>query len=507
MSQNPATNPNTIPQFNYGTLSSLPVAEQNQTYMAYFDGIGGTGPEVIDQTAYFIKYLIDTQGNVVNPEPSFNKDEETALLNLTDNYESGKRAAIKLIGNNPLALTTPNSNCLTGVHPITYVGRIAPILVTETGSGKMDYIATMSFIPPDPPKEAVDNISTLVRLNTSFSASYASWQNITFDEEIYGDNWTFGSTSITLDESTATAKTRIKLKVSLAIASPGGVSIRFRINKNTTVPADNVIVDSGFIPVEAAPRSNPRTYTVESPYIDSALSDIYRVYYDLNITSVGDSPHIIMGNDDGIADTYLLVQQENAPYDPTIGPNYIDGANAIYKSSPASLFKNGYNYVYDYPNANYSYIFWNSGSAQLYNSGKIQTLDPASDAMGFSQITIPFGDTKRGDYIRLEYNKNQVYNIVDVTPISAGSYPTLRMKVTPNIGTISGINTSITSSHFCIYRVINDGTYVVLDVKKENLNSDGESYTGIIQPEFVSTELKGNYDKIITDLTQKNIIS
>ena len=29
----------------YGTL---PAAEQNQTYIAYFDGIGGTGPEVID---------------------------------------------------------------------------------------------------------------------------------------------------------------------------------------------------------------------------------------------------------------------------------------------------------------------------------------------------------------------------------------------------------------------------------------------------------------------------
>jgi hypothetical protein len=46
----------------YGTFPDFPVAEQNQTYFAYFDGIGGTGPELIDQSAYFIKYLIDQLG-------------------------------------------------------------------------------------------------------------------------------------------------------------------------------------------------------------------------------------------------------------------------------------------------------------------------------------------------------------------------------------------------------------------------------------------------------------
>jgi len=56
-------------KYNYGTISKQAVVEQNQTYFAYFDGVGGTGPELIDQTAYFIKYIIDTQGNATNPEP------------------------------------------------------------------------------------------------------------------------------------------------------------------------------------------------------------------------------------------------------------------------------------------------------------------------------------------------------------------------------------------------------------------------------------------------------
>jgi hypothetical protein len=50
-------------KFNYGTTPNQPVVEQNQTYFAYFDGVGGTGPEYIDGTAYFIKYLIDSDRN------------------------------------------------------------------------------------------------------------------------------------------------------------------------------------------------------------------------------------------------------------------------------------------------------------------------------------------------------------------------------------------------------------------------------------------------------------
>ena len=216
MSQNPATNPNTIPHFNYGTLTALPVAEQNQTYLAYSDGVGGAGPEVIDQTAYFIKYLINTQGEVSNPAP-----ENIALLNLLDNFESGKNARLIKLSDDPSNPPSINADYTQGIHRITYVGRIATILVTETGSGKMEYITTMSFVPPNPPGDPVSNISTLTRLNTSVSMSFNSWQTVNFNEEVYGDNWTFsvGTPRYSqLNTSTAAAGTRIKLKASLAIA-------------------------------------------------------------------------------------------------------------------------------------------------------------------------------------------------------------------------------------------------------------------------------------------------
>jgi hypothetical protein len=492
-------------KFNYGTTPNQPVAEQNQTYFAYFDGVGGTGPEYIDGTAYFIKYLIDTEGNVVNPEPFTIVDSPQAvpLYNLKDNFEVGKRATVKLIEPDPTIGTIPNAEILQGTHTIAHVGRIVPILVTETGPATSDYITTMSFIPPPPPSPLpVANMSGLFRLNTSFSASKANSQTITWGEEVYGDNYTFGGSTITVDESTFNANTRIKLKLSLAISTPTVgtlyTTIRLTINRNTTVPGDNIILDSGYIPIEVAPINAPKIYTVESDWIDASINDVYRAFYDLNGSGVGDSNRIVVGTDNGCVDSYLLIQQENAPYTPEEGPEYIDGVNSIY------LRGGVFNSIEDHPDEKFSYVFWDVNTAQIYNNpGLIQTLDPASSAFGFSEIKIPFSDVKRGDKIRFEYNKEQNYTINDITLYDDSGYTILRMTITPNVGTIQGSNSGVISSHFCIYRVIDDGTYVVLDVKKD---APGGAYSGILQPEFISKELVQKYDKIITDLTSKEII-
>ena len=42
-----------------GALGGLSVAEKNQSYFIIFQQAGGTGPEIIDETAYFITYLVD----------------------------------------------------------------------------------------------------------------------------------------------------------------------------------------------------------------------------------------------------------------------------------------------------------------------------------------------------------------------------------------------------------------------------------------------------------------
>lgn len=493
-------------KFDYGTTPKQAVVEQNQTYFAYFDGVGGTGPEYIDGTGYFIKYLIDTEGNIVNPEPFTVVDSPQAvgLYNLVDNFEIGKNATVKLIEPNPLYDTIPNAEILQGTHRIAHVGRIVPILVTETGPAKSDYITTMSFIPPPPPSPPpVANVSGLFRRNSSFSASKANAQIINWQNEIYGDAYTFGGSTITITTSSFDAGTRIKLKASLGISTPtvGATfnTIKLTINRNTTVPGDNIIATSGYIPIEVASMSNPKVYTVETDWIDASVNDVYRVFYDLNGSGTGNTNRIIVGSDDGCVDTYLLIQQENAPYTPESGSAYIDGVNSIY------LRDGVFNSIEDHPDQEFSYVFWDVNTAQIYNnSGLIQTLDSKSAEFGFSEIKIPFSDVKPGDKIRFEYNKTlQNFTITDIRLYDDSGYTILRMTITPNVGTIQGPNSDILSSHFCIYRVINDGTYVTLDVKKD---APGGAYSGILQPEFISDELVKKYDKIIVDLTQKEII-
>jgi hypothetical protein len=506
-------------KYYYGTTPKQAVAEQNQTYIAYFDGVGGTGPEYIDGTGYFIKYLIDTNGNVVNPEPTDTPDspQAVALYNLLNNFEPGKRAVVKLIEPNPLYDTIPNSEILTGIHNIASVGRIVPIAVTETGQNKSDYILTMSFLTPPPPGgPSIADVSGFFQLNTSFSASKANAQIITWQDEVYGDYYTFGGDTITITTSSFGAGTRIKLKVSLGISTPtlGYTfdSIKLTINRNTSVPGDNVIADSGYIPIEVATMDNPKIYTVETGWIDASVNDVYRAFYDLNGSGTGNSNRIIVGTDDDSPDSYFLITQETAPYSPDSGSTYINGINSIY-ASPG--LDDSYCNVVDYPDQNYSLLTWNSSAREIFNSGLTQTIDPLSLTMGFSEIKIPFGDVKPGDFIRFEYNKNQNYTIVEVNPnlsytinvpiigpVTFGPY--LTFKVTPNVGTILGPNASIQKGHFVIYRVINDGTYVTLDVKKD---APGGAYSGILQPEFISQELIDKYDKIITDLTSKEVIN
>ena len=100
----------------YGAYSA---AEKNQTYFAYFSSVGGTGPEIIDQTAYFVKYLIDAQGNVVAPQPN-----SIDILNMLQNFEASRVVNVTSLEGTTLFTT------LLGSKQITNIGRIQPILIT-----------------------------------------------------------------------------------------------------------------------------------------------------------------------------------------------------------------------------------------------------------------------------------------------------------------------------------------------------------------------------------------
>jgi hypothetical protein len=478
--------------YNLGYTSGIPSVEQNQTYMAYFDGVGGTGPELIDQTAYFIKYLIDSQGNTVNPEPG-----NTALLNLIDNFEPGKNATVRLISSDPLG-SNPNAESLVGTHKISHVGRIVPILVTETGFDNLDYVTTMSFGPSASQTiSPVGKVGAYSNLTTSYIwANSTDWTDLPLNNLTYAGAgaWTGDGSPFTAVSSSTSANTRIKFMVRVYVQGQGSDQdgtnyLIIRIVKN----GSEVV----YAPTNAATVNPNSNYYAggynswESGYIDFSAGNTFTVQYKVGTGGTG-FQFKILGEGSDAGDTSATILQE-IPSTP--GGSYlvnpIEGVNVVY--SP-------YLQILDQASKNYSILLFSTGSRKLYNSGLTQNLPTSSATMGFSPIELPFNSVSPGDYIRFEYKKDQVYCITEVGELYNG----LAMKVVPNIGPSETFNTTITDDHFVIYRVINDGTYVVLAVPK---TTPGSSFTGIIQPEYISQELKGNYSNIIQDLTSKGTIS
>lgn len=552
----------------YGTFPRQAVVEQNQTYFAYFDGVGSTGPEVIDQTAYFIKYIIDDKGNPVNPEPDFagSRDQAVGLYNLIDDYEVGKRAIVKLIEPNPLYDDIPkNSDVLTGVHKITGVGRIAPIAVTETGKKIEDYITTMSFgslevtttettvtdltfssqFYGDPQgtnsnyvvKKTVNSnvwYATGLDYNRLYNNNNPGWELIDFNA---GD---YLFKILRVLSSSADTYTRIRFRVTAYVGVMGHTSAimddwyenRFKFNltgRNNS--GDTLINDfSGNYWLGADPDStNGQYFTWVTPWYDTySINDTFRFQIfvedksDNELEPTGEfewgGAHIYYRGGPNVDGTRVTVEQEtpsstviDTGEEITIEVPLVEGVNAIY--SP--FFTASLNIVNSDPSSSgytefnsYSYLILSPSASNVFSSDLIQNLDSASLEMGFSPIKIPFGDVKPGDWIRFEYDKTRTFNIIGVGAYQdfvSGStdYPGLvTFKISPNIGK-SNLAPGAQINHFVIYRIINDGTYVILDVNKD---VPGGAYSGIIQPEYVSKQLTDNYDKIIQTLTEKEII-
>jgi hypothetical protein len=125
---------------------------------------------------------------------------------------------------------------------------------------------------------------------------------------------------------------------------------------------------------------------------------------------------------------------------------------------------------------------------------------------GFSKPKIPFsindnGGPRPGDYIRFEYNPNQVYNIKKIGVVSDPLSPylgNLTLSVFPPPPSTVNLN------HFNIYRIINDGSSLILNVEQPET---GSSFAGLIYPQFRSTKLQQSASMIVQDLTSKGVIS
>lgn len=544
--------------YDYGTLLNEAVAEQNQTYFAYFDNVIPTRPTIINQTAYQIKYLIDTEGNPVNPEPDTvaNRPQAIALYNLKNNFEPGDSAIIKLIENDPLYVYNPYNDALVGKYPITHVGRIIPLATTEYGQLDTEYIPTMSF----------QNYDLYVQGNypdfsfTAYPSTGISYINeadgygivsggggpqeffnfdiIETNELGYYDETT---STYTFGQNTADYGLAVSFELSTEINAYfeyHDANMEVSFNCFIEYSTDNGVT---WDIIDVAPFDN--TYgSLPSliPYINQGTIQNFMnsstntgLGYRLTLRSIDFQPDVLeyltISSTPNFYNSLRSVPQSfqtgdqvrcrwfgsysyNGLYSSAFATSSLNILSLPSTSTRFQLISNvGYintttssyfDSISSPPTSSlpyqFQYLTASLGFSRFIDNNYVQVFDPSSLSFNYLQSTYPL-NISPGDKIRCEYNPYQVSTIIEVTQVDESPISRKCLVIFPPI-----IPNGATLDHFTIYRVVDDGSSIILNVPPPQ---PGTVFSGIIQPEFVSQELVNNYDKIIVNLTEREIIN
>lgn len=513
-------NPNAVGDFNDPTIDgsgygALTGAGQLQTYYAYFNAITSTSPEIPDQTAYFIKYLIDKDGNVIKPQPG-----EVSAINLKDNFEAGKIATAT--ARTPTVLFSD----LLGDKPITHVGEISTILVSNTGSSPQAYVTTMSFEDitganldtfPFDYNFAVKNVASSydpwgaginaqsLNYNTGTSgisgrtiASSTGFSGILNEPDPSAATWNGGTGKYTFVEPT-TNSNRVKFyfKMNLKVfrireAKVGGnctvqdgsyasVNVRYIVQRFS----DGVILaQSPWITVDNTSYNQYPEWTSQFLSFQAGDEIKFGIQYDQNGSEQTSENTLYRFYNNNL---YAFTQNAGG------GTGLVQVIN---ENNNFSGLVNGINiatapywYVGSYPtdpSAVYTQttiLTASLGMAQLYRPNMIYSLHPSCSAYGYSRPWQTYYKLLPGDKIIFENNKNSTHTIYEIieneifTPEGSSSFG---LKLFPGI--VSGSNLD----NFCIYRIIDNGTYIILDQKKPDISG---SLQGFLRPKYITQEL------------------
>jgi hypothetical protein len=159
MAQSPAEQQIAQEQANHflgpvnGALGGLSVAEKNQDYFLLFKDITSTTPEIINQSAWNIEWLVNSNGEVANPN-----DNSVANSNIIQNFEIGEQV-VTLVAN-----ATGINAQLLGEHTITGVGTLKNILYSQTGipSSSFDTGSVVFIEPGGAPAESTNPVPNVL---------------------------------------------------------------------------------------------------------------------------------------------------------------------------------------------------------------------------------------------------------------------------------------------------------------------------------------------------------
>jgi hypothetical protein len=492
---------------------SLPAAEKNQIYFAYFSSVGGTGPELIDQTAYFLKYLIDAQGNVVTPQPN-----SIDILNMLQNFEPGKPVNVTSLEGT--TLFSP----LLGTKQITDVGKIQTLLVTETSSIRTEFLPTMSFAPEGAFLQQLNNPPDFYFLarkegNTTFTSEATrtlAFQGVIADVQDnfdpssnvweYTFNHDLGNYGITAKFKAGASVEFQNFQVLEYDYYTGEYTYGFSdtIKLEIVKSSDNWLTSQSLdiIKLPNTPIANPE------PTITSIINNkLYTANLENNwnpgrYITIETLPYVFLSGDKVRVQWYL----EKAPT--TLGPSVI-----VYgtPSSYGTFFTLTTNYsnnlqitssywdgaTYPQPGTNTTqWLTASLGLSGFINNNMIQLTPTASITQGFDAIYLP-ANLKPGDYIRFEYDPTKQSRIYNIGVLDDGR---TTVEINPPIPTGTILN------HFCVYRINpNAGNQIILNVKKPP-GTTGQPLTGFIKPQYMTKELEDNFTTIIQKLAAEGTI-
>lgn len=498
-------NTNSNDQSGYGFY---PSAEKNNTYIVYFDSIGGTGPELIDKTGFFVKYLIDEQGNVTEPSPG-----SIALNNLKNILTPGIDNTAIVESQN----ATQTLSNLIGEHSIIDIGTIQPLMITETGSYPTNYIPTMSFAQYGSIilAEGVPNFTFLIRQpdNQTPSIVYTDFfvgsdpmvsntiryssivsDNVRWDGDYGTDENGYRYGAYVFNENTGDYNTDVSFTFKLAVTryspmfSPSAIYLQIQYCPTADdptvaanwqrLPSINISTTNG-----VAPSSN-YGQPIPNDELQTTISTFNTYYLGMRSNpkqfSNGDRVRFRVWIQADVANVVLYGLNSSQWTTITATTNYSG------ELQTTSSYWDGATWPTD---GSPQYLTASIGLSGFINNNMVQITPTASLSMSFSQIIFP-ANLQPGDNIRFEYDPTKYSKIYDVSTLDDGRTV---LKINPAIPTGSKLD------HFVVYRIVDDGNYVILDVKKEAVGT----MSGFLKPKYISKTLTNNLPNII-DTLKKN---
>ena len=502
-----------------GALGGLAVAEQMQDYFLVFQQAGGTGPEIIDETAFFITYMVDSKGNVAKPIADY-----SSQYNLLQNFGVGTNVIVR---ND--ASTTLNSQ-IAGQQEVTAIGRQQPILYTQYGFDTGSH---------------VNEIDWLSKFGIGFDADPITgyFLGAMFAPTQISTNTAGTALSTYLSPTTMTSFANIEAPLpdptaAVFDASAGsytfGNSVGLQNLQTLTLQVDARIRNYASFPIQVKVAIQASGYDVAFKWYSLAgVSPPYKGYDSSGLPyttlNTGNDPLTLLrtsangtlspnaeytvaisrdlGNSTGAATSaaFLTSLTFNAiSQTPTPTPPVDDSGTFI-------GFSTGSSYDDNLDNPSGSLYTWLTASSYVSQGwGNTQDSTPILDLQKSNELGVTYNLSpieqpflpRVGDRIRFEYNKLTDYFIYDVITPNLDTQNRLKLKIN------QVVPPSVVRENYIIHRTnIDDPAYIILNVNKNDMVQDTQNFNGVILPEFPTSELKDNLDRITIDLKERGIIT